>query len=171
MIIDALIAVSAALAMYKGYGKGIVMAVLSLVGIILGMLLSVKLSGTVAQYLISNNISSAQYATLLSFLVIFIAVVLSMRLLIKFLEGVLKITMLSGVNKLAGSALYLIINLVIASAIIWMGKNIGLIGTNALNDTVIAKNIEPIAPLLINSSDKITPWLNEVKGALQKVGK
>jgi membrane protein required for colicin V production len=171
MIIDALIAVSAALAMYKGYGKGIVMAVLSLVGIILGMLLSVKLSGTVAQYLISNNISSAQYATLLSFLVIFIAVVLSMRLLIKFLEGVLKITMLSGVNKLAGSALYLIINLVIASAIIWMGKNIGLIGTSVLNDTIIAKNIEPIAPLLINSSDKITPWLNEAKGALQQVGK
>jgi membrane protein required for colicin V production len=171
MIIDALIAVSAALAIYRGYGKGIIMAVLSLVGIILGMLLSVKLSSTVAQYLIDNKISSAQYATLLSFVVVFLAVVLGMRLLIKFLEGVLKITMLSGVNKLAGSALYLIINLIIASSILWMGKNIGLIGATALNDTIIAKNIEPIAPLLLNSMDKITPWLDEAKGAFQKISK
>ncbi|MBL7923287.1 MAG: CvpA family protein, partial [Bacteroidia bacterium] len=101
--LDFIIAVPLIWGAYKGFQRGIIFEIAMLIGVILGLYLAFKVS-SLFEGLVGKMVD-AQGNTLhlISFFVVFIAVVLIMILLAKFMEGILKIGNLNTFNKVAGA--------------------------------------------------------------------
>ncbi len=101
--LDFILAVPLVWGAYKGYQRGIIFEIAMLIGVVLGLYLAFKVSslfeGVVSKMLDAQG-STLQYLT---FFIVFIAVVLIMILLAKFMEGILKIGNLNVFNKIAGA--------------------------------------------------------------------
>jgi membrane protein required for colicin V production len=166
MIIDALIVIGALLGFYKGYSKGLVAAIFGIVGIVLAFVLSTKLSGTVAAYLKSHNWVNPQYVGIVSFVLLFIAIMLAIRMAIKASESILKFTMLAWVNKLGGGLAYAFINLFIASVLLWLGKLTKVL-VNTEPDSHLHAIVAPIAPATIDKASAVWPSLKQGIATLQ----
>jgi uncharacterized membrane protein required for colicin V production len=83
MILDSIITIACILAFYRGWKKGIVSAILSMIGVFAGTILSLKLSHFVAEYSLSKHILNTQYVMPIAFILIFIATILLFRFVIK----------------------------------------------------------------------------------------
>ena len=115
-VIDIIILVLLALAVFKGIKDGLMRQLGGIVGLILGIFLAGRLSGwlhRVAPTLSENVVK------VLSFIVIIVVVCLCVVLLSRLLEKVIKITTLGWINRLLGvllsvSAVVLLIGVVIS---------------------------------------------------------
>ncbi|CAN5635566.1 hypothetical protein BH11BAC2_BH11BAC2_04540 [soil metagenome] len=101
--LDILIAIPLLWGIWKGWQRGLIFEVAMIIGMVLGFYLAFKCSslfeGVVKKYVDS----SASMLPYLTFFLVFIAVIVIMILLAKFLEGILKISSLTPVNQVAGA--------------------------------------------------------------------
>lgn len=100
-LIDILLAIPLLFFIYKGWKKGLVREVATLVGLIAGIWACVHLSQQVAEWL---NLDS-ENSILIAFIITFIAVLVLTYLLGRCVEGLLKAAKLSLLNRLAGALL------------------------------------------------------------------
>ena len=100
-LIDILLAIPLLFFIYKGWKKGLVREVATLVGLLAGIWACVHLSQQVAVWL---NLDS-ENAILIAFIVTFVAVLVLIYLLGRCVEGLLKAAKLSLLNRLAGALL------------------------------------------------------------------
>ena len=102
-VIDIIILVLLALAVFKGIKDGLVRQAGGIAGIILGIFIAGRFSAMLSKWLnqwipdVSENI-----AKILSFVIIIIVVIICTALLSRLLEKVIKITTLGWVNRLLG---------------------------------------------------------------------
>lgn len=100
-LIDILLAIPLLFFIYKGWKKGLVQEVATLVGLLAGIWACVHLSQQVAEWL---NLDS-ENSILIAFIITFIAVLVLTYLLGRCMEGLLKAAKLSLLNRLAGALL------------------------------------------------------------------
>ncbi len=166
MMIDAIVGITAILGFYRGWKKGVVSAILSVIGVVLGTIFSLQLSQTLAAFLSSKNWINSNYVLPISFIVIFVATVFLVRMIIKAAEGALKFAMLGWANKLAGALLYVFLNVFFVSALIWLANGIGLVTPSAQAESKTYSWVQPIAPGTISVLQEYLPFC---KNLLQRV--
>ena len=101
---DAIIIIPILWAAYKGFKKGLIIEVASLVALFLGVWGGAKFSSVSASYLSEMFSISEQVMPLLSFAITFILIVIAVFFVAKMLQKVIKAVSLSTINKIAGSA-------------------------------------------------------------------
>lgn len=167
MILDGIIGVALVLAFIRGWKKGVLWAVASLGAVVLGSLVSLKLSHTVALYLQEQNIINSQYTLIISYILLFLLVMYGLRFLIKLIEKLLQSLMLGWANRLAGGFLYIIFSAFILSSIFWLTNQAGILTQEAKNESQLYGFIEPIAPQGIQLGGEVLPFL---KSMYQDIG-
>ena len=99
-MIDIVFAVLIVIAIVKGYQKGLIIALFSIIAFIVGIAAAVKLSAAVAVYLQDNLSVSAKWLPIISFAVVFLAVVILVRLVEKLFEKTFQMVMLGWINRI-----------------------------------------------------------------------
>ncbi len=106
MIIDIVFFILMVWAIYKGYSRGLIVALFSVLALIIGLAAAIKLSAVVAIY-IKNNVSIAtQWLPILSFALVFILLVILVRVGAGLIEKTVKMAMLGWANRIGGIILY-----------------------------------------------------------------
>lgn len=100
MLIDLLFVILLVLAVIKGFQRGLIVGIFSFVAILVGLAAAIKLSAVVAGYIGESVRISDQWLPVISFAVVFIAVVLLVRLGANLLEKTVEIGMLGWLNRL-----------------------------------------------------------------------
>lgn len=100
-ILDIIIAVPLAVFIFLGWKKGVVREVATLVGVLVGIWAAVHLSQVVAELIGLEG----ENAVLIAFIVCFVGALVLAWLLGRLVEGLLKATKLSIVNRIAGALL------------------------------------------------------------------
>src|SRR4249919_1667686 len=100
MLIDIIFLFLIVLAFFKGIKKGFILAVFSLVGLIVGLAAAIKLSVLVAVYLKDTVNVSAKWLPFLSFILVFIAVLILVRIGATAIEKTIEFAMMGWLNKL-----------------------------------------------------------------------
>jgi membrane protein required for colicin V production len=167
MILDVIVAISGILAFYRGWQKGIIAAILSFVGVVLGVVFSLKLSYTLAAYLTEQNIINNKYVLLISFILLFIGVILVFKLIIGAIEKVLKLAMLGWANRLAGAVLYVFGSLLFISFLFWLGSKVGIVNPQAKSESKTYSIIAPIAPKTIEVASDYMPYCKDLLTKVQ----
>jgi len=147
--IDIIFAVPLVWAIYKGFTKGLVIEIASLIAIILGVYGGLHFSYFIACIL---KLSSS-YSHLIYFAVTFLMIVIAVFLLAKLLEKSLNIIALGFANKLAGAFFGVLKIAFLLSVILFLFNKIDskmcIIPEKTKNESLLYKPVSAFAPFII----------------------
>ena len=166
MIIDIIFVVLLVLAIIKGFSRGLIVAVFSFVAFLVGMAAALKLSAVVAISLQEKANVTGSWLPVISFFLVFIAVVLAVRLGAKLLKKAVSMVLLGWVDTIGGIILYALLYLFIYSVILFYAANIGLISLETQKASVTFEYIQPLGPKVINGIGKVIPIFSNLFGQL-----
>src|ERR1700744_4387306 len=118
-MIDIIYAILIILALFKGYRRGLIIAVFSFAGFIVGLAAALKLSVFVADHLKDSVNISAKILPFISFALVFIAAILLIHFGAKLIEKLFEMAALGWANKLGGILLYAILYTIIFSVFLF----------------------------------------------------
>jgi len=157
MILDIVFAVIIILAIIKGYRRGLIVGLFSLIAIVIGLAAAIKLSAVVADYLGKAVKISDRWLPIISFAVVFLIVVLLIRLGANAIQKLTETVMLGWVNRLGGIILYIIIYTTILSVLIFYGEQLKVIKPETKDKSVTYSFIQPWGPRAINAIGTAVP--------------
>jgi membrane protein required for colicin V production len=168
MMIDIIAGILVIMAIIKGLRRGLIVAVFSIIAFIIGIAAAMKLSVVVAQYLKDSVNISAQWWPVISFLLVFIVVVVLIRLLANLIEKAVEWTLLGWVNKLGGVLLYVLMYLISFSVLLFFAEQLHLIGKAAIGSSVTYQVIRPWGPWAIDTIGSVIPLFKDMFGQLEQ---
>jgi membrane protein required for colicin V production len=157
MIIDIIFAILILLACFKGYKRGLIVAVFSFIGFVIGLAAALKLSAIVANHLKNSVNISAKWLPCLSFILVFIVVVLLVRIGAKLIEKTAEAVLLGWANRLGGILLYALLYTIILSIFLFYAEKINLLNEATIKASNCYPFIEPWGPKLVDVFGKFIP--------------
>jgi membrane protein required for colicin V production len=151
----------------RGYMKGFVIAAFSVLAILLGIICALKLSHTLAAWLLEKGIITSGWGQLISYIILFIGVVLLVRLVAKALEATLKLVLLGFVNKLTGGILYAFLGAVVWSTLLWICNQMHIIAPETIAASKTYTWFTPLAPWFFEQVGRRWPFAKNIFGDLQ----
>lgn len=130
----------------KGYRKGIVKALVSFVAVFIGMLAALKFSHLVAEKLFSQQSSISPFIPLISYIIVFTAVVMVLHWIAGMMDKTLRTIKLGWANRIGGALLYGIIVTFAWSSVLWLANKVQLIKPETKESSVTYSYVEPFAP-------------------------
>ena len=162
MLIDIIFLVLLVIAVVKGYSKGIIIAVFSLLALVIGLAAAIKLSVVTAAWLKGSVHVAAKWLPVLAFAIVFILVVLVVRLGAKALEKTAAFALLGWANKLGGILLYIALYTTILSVMLFYAEKVNLIEANVIASSKTYAFIEPWGPKAINAIGSLVPFFKDM---------
>lgn len=160
--LDIIFAVAIVIATIKGYQRGLIVGLFSLLAIILGLALSMKFSSVVADYLKLHFNWQGVWLPLVSFLLVFIGVVFLIRLGANAIEEAVKAIMLGWLNKLAGIALYVLMFSIVFSVLLYYAVQFKIVSESTTNTSIVYPYLKPIGPYVIDGLGKLIPFFKDM---------
>ncbi len=167
MIIDILFLVIMVMAVIKGFSRGLIVALFSVLAFIVGIAAAIKLSAVVANYLKENISVSNQWLPIISFAAVFILVVLLVRLGAKLVEKTFQIAMLGWVNRIGGILLFVVLYTVLFSVVLFYAQKINIIKTETIAASTTYSYIAPWGPKTIDGFGKLIPVFKDMFSDLE----
>jgi membrane protein required for colicin V production len=168
MFIDIIFVVLMVLALIQGYRRGLIVAVFSFIAIIIGLAAALKLSTVVAKYLGNSVKISEKWLPIISFVIVFIAVVLLVRLGAKAIQRLTETLMLGWANKLGGIVLYAAIYTAVFSIVLFYAVQIKIIKPETIRASVTYSFIKPWGPKAINVLAALIPFFKNMFAELEQ---
>lgn len=157
MIIDVIFCILLVIAIIKGFQKGFLLAVFSLVAFIIGLAAAIKLSTVVAGYIGQEVKVSDKWLPVISFIVVFIIVMILVRLGATLIEKAFEVARLGWLNRLAGILLFVILYTLIYSVLLFYADQIQLLKRETINSSATYNYIKPLGPKVIEAFGVIIP--------------
>jgi membrane protein required for colicin V production len=167
MILDILLLILLILAIVKGFQRGLVVGLFSLVAVIIGLAAAIKLSAVVAVRLGESTRISTQWLPVISFLLVFIGIVLLIRLGAKLIQKTVELTMLGWVNRLGGIVLYIAIYVMVFSVLLFYADQLQLLQPATIDDSSTYGYIAPLGPKVISAFSSFIPFFRDMFAELQ----
>jgi len=151
----------------RGYMKGIIVAVFSVLAVILGIICALKLSGTLADWLFQKGWVTSGWGQLISYAILFFLVLVIVRLIAKAIQSATRLVMLGWLNGVIGGLLYAFLAAVFWSSVLWLGNQMHLISPETKTYSRTYAYLEPLAPYVFEHISKLLPFAKDVFKDLQ----
>jgi len=119
VIVDIILAVILLIFGYKGFKNGLIKELGSLIALIAGIFLAIRLSDLVGSMITENSGFSSEYMPIISFTLIFLTVVILVLIFSKILNKFVKVIKLQWLNKTAGVVFSVIKTLIILGGLLF----------------------------------------------------
>jgi membrane protein required for colicin V production len=166
-ILDILIGIPLGWAIIKGFSRGFVYEIASLVGLILGIYVAVNFSGYAADFLADIFHWTGRSAWLASLLITFALVVMGIKLLGQVMENVVKSLAMGPLNHIAGGLVAGLKTAFILSLLIYLVNlvdfNRSLISAKSRKESYLWQPVSNVAPFIMPQLEKRIPGLRDKK--------
>jgi membrane protein required for colicin V production len=146
----------------RGYMKGFIVAIFSLLSIILGIICALKLSEKFAAFLAERNIITSGWVQIVSFIVLLIGVALLVRLIAKIIDTAIKAAFLGWLNGILGGVFYGFMMAVIWSCFLWLFTQAHLLKPETTANSRTYLFFSKLAPWVCEKTGVIWPMAKEV---------
>lgn len=168
MILDIIVVVLIVLAVIKGFQRGLIVGLFSLVAIIIGLAAAIKLSAVVAGYIGKAVRVSDQWLPVISFAVVFIIVVLLVRLGANAIQRLVESVMLGWANRIGGAIFYIAIYITVFSVVLFYAEQLNIIQPATIERSVTYSFVQPWGPKAIDGFGSILPIFKDMFAELQE---
>lgn len=162
MLIDIIFGVLLVAAIFKGYTRGFIIAVFSVLALVIGLAAAVKLSVVTASRLKDAVHIAAKWLPVVAFALVFILVVLLVRLGARALEKTIELALLGWLNKLAGILVYMVLYTVILSVLLFYAEKVNILTTGAIASSKTYSFIKPWGPKAIDLIGSLVPYFKDM---------
>lgn len=163
--LDIILIIPLAWSVYKGFRRGLIIEIASLVGLILGIYGALNFSDFTESYLRANYQLDFEHLHLLSFALTFVGIVVIVYILGKILEKVINIVALGLLNKIAGLAFGVIKMALILSVLILIfegiNANTNLVSEKEKSESVLYRPIAGLVPMIMPLIEDVD-WVSDV---------
>ncbi|MBA2500690.1 MAG: CvpA family protein [Chitinophagaceae bacterium] len=166
MFIDTVLAILMVIAIFKGFTKGLIVAVFSLLAFFVGLAAAVKLSAVMAGYIGAAVSVSEKWLPFISFIIIFLGFVILVRIGARILEKTVQIAMLGWLNRLGGIFFYSLIYIIIYSTILFYAVQLHVLKPEIILNSVSYDYIAPIGPWVMERLGNVIPLFNNMFDSL-----
>lgn len=156
-----------AFAVFKGFTKGFIIGIFSFLAYFIGLAAALKLSVVVAKYFNADAAGSSRWIPVVSFLIVFITVVLLVYLGARFIKTIARISMMGTLDRLAGILLFVLIYVFIFSIILFFAVKTSVLNHETVKASFVYRFIEPVGPQMLESLAKILPVFKNMFADLQ----
>ena len=167
MIIDVAFFIVLLYAIFKGFTKGLIVGIFSLLAFIIGLAAALKLSSVVAHHFAGSAATSTKWLPVLSFLLVFIAVVFIINIVARIIQKSLNLAMLGWIDKIGGIFLYFIIYTIIFSVILFFAEKVSIVDAETIANSKMYHFVSPWGPAVIDNLGKIIPVFKGLFNELQ----
>lgn len=161
-MIDIVFLILMALAVWKGYSKGLVVALFSFVGMIVGMLLALKCSAVVAVWLGEETKLDAKWLPFLAFLLIIIGVYFGVRMLAALVQKSLEFAMLGWANRVGGIFLYALLYSSLLILVLFYADKMELLSVEAKTDSQFYQFMHGFAKPILSFIADALPFIRNM---------
>ncbi len=168
MLLDLIFAVILVLAILKGYQRGLVIGLFSLVAVIIGLAAAMKLSTVVAGYIGKAVKVSEEWLPIISFAVVFLIVLLLIRLGARAIEKAIEVVLLGWVNKIGGIILFAAIYITVFSVLLFYAEQMKLLQADTIDKSVTYSFVQPWGPKAMNGFGSIVPIFKDMFSELEQ---
>ena len=162
MPIDIIVIILLIIACIKGFQKGLIIAVFSVVAFVIGLAAALKLSTVVAEYLKTSVNITAKWLPFISFALVFIGVIVLVKLGAKLIEKTVQLALLGWVNRIGGILFYATLYLIIFSVFLFYAEKIKLFQSGSIQSSVTYPYIHNTGPFIINGIGKVIPLFKDM---------
>ena len=142
----------------RGCMKGIIVAAFSVLSVLLGVVCALKVSGIFAEYLLNKGWVNTAWAQIISYIILFTAVMIIVRMLAKAVKSSLRLIMLGWADGLLGGILYAFATAVCWSVALWLATQIHLISPKTIADSKTYPYFISFAPKVFDGIGKLLPF-------------
>jgi len=161
-MIDIVFAILIIVACIKGFQKGLVVALFSIIAFIIGIAAALKLSAAVAGWLSNSTNVSAKWLPFLSFALVFLIVVVLVNLGGKFIEKTFQMALLGWVNRLGGMLFYAALYIIIFSVFLFYAEKVHVLKPANIQASQTYSFVQPWGPIVIDNFGKVIPVFKDM---------
>ena len=162
MILDLIVAVILVFAVIKGFQRGLIVGVFSFVAILIGLAAAIKLSVVVAEHLGKSVNISGRWLPVISFILVFIGVVLLVRLGANLIQRTVETAMLGWVNRLGGIFFYIAIYIAVFSVLLFYAEQVHLVKQETIDSSATYSYIRPLGPKAVDAFGTLIPFFKNM---------
>ena len=155
------------LACIKGLRKGFIIALFSIIGFIVGLAAAIKLSAFVATRLSTSINVSGKWLPALSFLLVFIVVVILINLGARLIQKTFEMALLGWVNRIAGLVLYVLLYSILLSIFLFYAVQLHVIKPETIATSQVYPYLQPLGPKVIDAFGSIVPLFKDMFSSLE----
>ena len=155
-------------AIYKGYNRGLIVALFSYIALIVGLAAAIKLSAVAANWLKVNTHIGYTWIPFLSFIIVLIGVVVIIRLIAGILQKSVEFLLIGWANKIGGIVLYCAIYTMAFSVLLFYAVQLKVITNEAIENSKSYGFIKPWGLFTINGIGKIFPIFRDMFTQLEQ---
>jgi membrane protein required for colicin V production len=159
--VDIIVLLASVFFVVKGYQKGLIVEVITLIALLLGIIAAMQLAGQVSD-LLADTFSHAEWVFYAGYLLSFLVVFVGVQLIGSALEKVLKATRLNFINRILGGMGGLFKILFLVSLIFWLLDQAEGLDASFKSEVFSYQYAAPIAPWLINKVTAYFPILKDL---------
>ena len=152
-----------------GFKKGLLLEIFGVLAFVLAIIGGFKLMETGMVYLAEYFENFGQLLPFISFLVIFLGIILLVNMLGKILKKMLDMTLLGGFDKFAGAILGIVKWAIGLSMILWLVNNFGIELPGQEEELVLYPFLTELGPKLIASLDVVLPFAQEMIDSIKEL--
>ena len=168
MLIDIGLLLFIGFGFWRGFTRGIIIAIFSFLAWFIGLLGALKFSSWGAFYLRDALHFKSDYNPIISFVLIMIIIGLIIFFMGKILEKMIQVVQMGWLNKTLGGILKAAIYFLMYCTIIWMLSKSGSISTETQAQSKLFSFINPVAPAVFDWLGRNVPVF---KGLLQDISR
>jgi len=161
-VIDIVLAVSFAWALFNGFRKGLIIKVASILALVVGVYAGFHFSSFAGEWLSKEFNWSGSTLSVGAFVVTFLGVVVGIHFMAKLLEKVVDLTALSMLNKLGGMVFGMIQVLVLLSVMSFtLDSNFGYrewLPEKQVESSLLYPTVESAMELIVPEASRDNPW-------------
>ncbi|MBC7888794.1 MAG: CvpA family protein [Ferruginibacter sp.] len=166
-MIDIIFAIFIVLAIVKGYRKGLIIALFSIIALVVGLAAALKLSAAVAVHLQQNVTLSLKWLPVISFVLVFLLVVFLVHMGGKLIEKTFEMALLGWANRLGGVLLYIALYTIIFSVFLFYADKIKVFEKAAIEASQSYPVVQPLGPKVINGLGALIPLFKDMFSQLE----
>jgi membrane protein required for colicin V production len=148
---------------WSGYRKGFVMALFSLAAFILGIIGAFRLMGNGVAWLATKIDADPKLLPYLSFIILFILIVIAVRLLGSLLQASISKTLLGEADQILGAVLGILRYAFMISVLIWIFTSLHIhLPEDWRKNSFLLPTIEKTAPFIAEKAGALFPSVEDL---------
>ena len=162
MLIDIIFLLVIVAAFYSGFKQGIIYAVLSFLGIFIGVIAALNFSTFAGIWLVENFNLPEVIVPVLSFVVVLIVVIAAIKLVAFLAKKILQTISLNFVNKISGGLLYAVLASFIFSVLFSFINQYGFLTESLKAESQVFPYISTFGPVIFKTISDLIPVFNDI---------
>ena len=162
MILDILFLLLMLYAVFRGLTKGLILGLFSMVTVFIGIAAALKLSSGVAIYLQGRSGSLDRWLPILSFIIVFLAVILLVKVGARIIEKAIQLAMLGWLNRIGGMILFVLLYSFMFSVFLFYAEKMYLVKSQTIAQSEVYPYIAPWGRRVIDNMGRIVPLFKDM---------